>query len=52
MVYHYKYCPDYVYWVLLLEQVGGSKFRRVGMGTLLPAAHEAFQVQVQKFEIM
>jgi len=41
-----------MYWVLLLEHVGESKFRRVGMGTLLPAAYEAFQVQVQELEIV
>ena len=52
MVYHVEQKPNHVYWVLLLEQVGESKFRRVGMGTLLPVAYEAFQVQVQEFEII
>ena len=41
-----------MYWVLLLEKVGESKFRRVGMGTLLPVAYEFLQVEVQDFEIV
>ena len=52
MVYHVEQEPDHRYWILLLEQVDESTFRRVGMGTLLPAAYEAFQVKVQEFEII
>jgi len=51
VVYHIEEKPDFVYWVLLLEQVEESKLRRVGMGTLLPAAYEALQVQIQDFVI-
>ena len=52
MVYYIDQDPEFWYWALALEQIGESKFRRVGMGILLPAAYEAFQVQVQEFEIV
>ena len=41
-----------LYWALLLEQLDENKFKRVGIATLLPIAYEAFQVQLQKFEII
>ena len=52
MVYHTEQYPAFVYWALLLELVHGNKFRRVGIASLLPVAHEAFQFEVQDFEIV
>lgn len=52
MTYHTEQDPDFMYWLLLLEQVGEAKYRRVGMAILLPIAYDAFKVQVQKFEIV
>lgn len=52
MTYHTKQDPDFMYWLLLLEQVGEAKFRRVGMAILMPDAYKAFKVKVQKFEIV
>jgi hypothetical protein len=41
-----------MYWALLLELVDGKKFKRVGIASLLPVAYEAFQFEVQDFEIV
>lgn len=51
-MYHTEQNPDFVYRALLLEGVDEDKFRRVGIATLLPAAYNAFQLEVQEFEIV
>lgn len=43
---------DFVFWALLLEQIGEAKYKRVGLAMLYPRALELDSAQKLDFEIV